>query len=53
LNSSKSRAVDQARDHLAHVVGLARVLRHHAVELVGGVQRLGGGSRAPTRDVLH
>ena len=36
------RAVDDARDHLAHVVGLAQVVRHQPVELLGGVFRLGG-----------
>ena len=35
-------AVDQARDHLAHVVGLAQVARHDAVELRGLVRGQGG-----------
>ena len=40
LNSSSSRAVDDARDDLAHVVGLARVGGDHAVDLLGGIERL-------------
>ena len=39
--------VHQPRDHLAHVVGLAIVGRHHASELVGIVARL------PCRLALH
>ena len=34
------RAVDDARDDLAHVVGLARVGRDDAVDLLGGIKRL-------------
>ena len=32
-------AIDEARDDLAHVVGLARIGRHDAVELAGVVAR--------------
>ena len=41
LELVEAAAVDQARDHLAHVVWLARVARHDAVDL-GGI--VGGGS---------
>ena len=34
LELVEARAVDDARDHLAHVVGAAQVGRHDAVELV-------------------
>ena len=34
------RAVDDPGDDLAHIVGLARVGGNHAVELVGGIERL-------------
>src|ERR1700683_5132290 len=32
-------AVDDTRDHLAHVIGFARIGRHDAVKLLGRIKR--------------
>ncbi len=39
LELVEHRAVDQARDHLAHVERLLGIGRHHAIQLIGGIQR--------------
>jgi chemotaxis response regulator CheB len=39
LELIEHRAVDQPRNHFAHVERLLGIGRHHAVQLVGGVQR--------------
>jgi hypothetical protein len=44
LELVEARAVDDAGDHLAHVVGLAGVGGDHAVELGRVVERLFGGA---------
>ena len=52
LEFVEPRPVDQARDELAHVVGLARTLRDDAVELeriVGGLRRTRPGRTRPQR----
>ena len=41
LEIEKLRAVDQARDHFAHVVGLAIVDGHDPEQLLGIVKRRG------------
>ena len=40
LELVESRAVDDAGDDVAHIVRLARVGRHDAVDLLGGIKRL-------------
>jgi hypothetical protein len=52
LEVQEVAVVDQPRDHLAHVVGLAVVDRHHAGELIGAVARLQRGLARQRRQAL-